>query len=112
VCRHHLTRRFFAQVFDIARCYPPQPEGDEFPGREFVEVPEESVFVAPMTSHASAKCKNVFDVDRVKDLEDFDDHGLSSDEDDDQAIPAKPLDSRPPPRTGKKVLPNFGIDAS
>jgi hypothetical protein len=52
------------------------------------------------------------DVDRVKDLEDFDDHVLSSDEDDDQAIPAKPLDSRPPPRAGKKVLPNFGIDAS
>jgi hypothetical protein len=52
------------------------------------------------------------DVDRVEDSEDFDDHVLSSDEDDDQAIPAKPLNSRPPPRAGKKVLPNFSVDAS
>jgi hypothetical protein len=52
------------------------------------------------------------DVDRVKDSKNFDDHDLSSDEDDDQAIPAKPLDSRPPPRAGKKVLPNFGVKAS
>jgi hypothetical protein len=52
------------------------------------------------------------DVDRVEDSEDFDNHGLSSDEEDDQAIPAKPLDSRPPPRAEKKVLPNFGVDAS
>jgi hypothetical protein len=58
------------------------------------------------------KRKNVIDVDRVKDLDDFDDHGLSSDEDDDQAIPAKPLDCRPPPRTRKKVLLNFSVDAS
>jgi hypothetical protein len=52
------------------------------------------------------------DVDRVEDSEDFDDHILSSDDDDGLAIHAKPLDSRPPPRTEKKVLPNFGIDAS
>jgi hypothetical protein len=52
------------------------------------------------------------DVDRVEDSEDFDDHVLSSDEDDGQAIPAKPLDSRPPPRARKKVLPNFSVDAS
>jgi hypothetical protein len=58
------------------------------------------------------KRKNVVDVDRVEDSEDFDDHDLSSDEDDDQAIPAKPLDSCPPPRSGKRVLPNFGVDAS
>jgi hypothetical protein len=44
----------------------------------------------------SMKHKHVVDVDRVKDSEDFDDHDLSSDGDDDQAIPAKPLDSRPP----------------
>jgi hypothetical protein len=43
---------FFAQVLDIAHCYPPQPEGGEFPGREFVEVPEESASAAPTTSHA------------------------------------------------------------
>jgi hypothetical protein len=52
------------------------------------------------------------DVDRVEDSEDFGDHILSSDDDDGLAIPAKPLNSRPPPRAGKKVLPNFGIDAS
>jgi hypothetical protein len=48
----------------------------------------------------------------VEDLEDFDDHGLSSDGYDDQAIPVKPLNSRPPPRAGKKILPNFDVDAS
>jgi hypothetical protein len=72
-----------------------------------VEVPEESASVAPTTSRASTKRKNIVDVDRVEDSEDFDEHGLSSDEDDDQAIPAKPLDRRPPPRAS-----NFGVNAS
>jgi hypothetical protein len=57
------------------------------------------------------KHKHVIDVDRVEDSENFDDHILSSDDDDGLAIPTKPLDSRPPPRTEKKVLPNFGVDA-
>jgi hypothetical protein len=52
------------------------------------------------------------DVDRVEDLEDFDDHNLSSNDNNGLAIHAKPLDSRPPPRMEKKVLPNFGVDAS
>jgi hypothetical protein len=52
------------------------------------------------------------DVDRVEDSEDFDDHILSSDEDDGPPIHAKPLDSRRPPRAGKKALPNFSVDAS
>jgi hypothetical protein len=103
---------FFAQVIDIARCYPPQPEGGEFPGREFAEVLEESASIAPTTSRASMKHKNIVDVDRVEDSEDFDSHGLSSNEDDDPAIPAKPLHSRPPRRYGMKILPNFGVDAS
>jgi hypothetical protein len=60
-----------------------------------------------MTLRSSTKRKNVVDVDRVEDSEDFDNHGLSSNKDHDQAIPAKPLDNRPPPQTGKKVLPNF-----
>jgi hypothetical protein len=55
------------------------------------------VSIAPTMSHTSMKCKQVMVVDRVEDSEDFDDHDLSSDEDDDRAIPAKPLDSRPPP---------------
>jgi hypothetical protein len=32
--------------------------------------------------------------------------------DDDGVIPAQPLDSRPPLRVGKKILPKFGLDAS
>jgi hypothetical protein len=88
---------FFAQVIDIARCYPPQSEGGEFPRRKFAKVPEESASVTPTTSRASTKHKNVVDVDRVEISEDFDGHGLSSNEDDDSAIPVKPLDSRPPP---------------
>jgi hypothetical protein len=103
---------FLAQVIDIARYYPPQQEGGEFPGREFVEAPKESASVAHTISRASTKRKNVTKTNRVKDSEDFDGRDFSSDEDDELAIPAKPLDSRPPPRSGKKVFPNFGVDAS
>jgi hypothetical protein len=88
---------FLAQVIDIACCYPPQPEGGEFLGREFAEVPEELTSIAPTTSRASTKRKKVVEIDRVEDLEDFDGCEFSSDEDDDSAIPAKPLDSHPPP---------------
>jgi hypothetical protein len=58
------------------------------------------------------KRKNVIKIDRVEDSEDFDGHDFTSDEDDDPTIPAKPLASRPPPRSGKKFIPNFGVDAS
>jgi hypothetical protein len=54
---------------------------------------------------------HVRDADRVEDLEDLDDHTPSLEDDDGAVIPAKPLDSRPPPRAGKRVLPNFGLDA-
>jgi hypothetical protein len=94
---------------DIAHCYPPQPKGGEFPGREFAKAPEESTSVSPITSRALTKHKNVVEIDRV---EDFDGHDFSSDEDDDTIIPTKPLASRPPPRSRKKVLPNFGVNAS
>jgi hypothetical protein len=60
-------------------------------------VPEESTSVAPTTSHASMKRKNVIEIDRVEDSKDFDNHNFSSNEDDDMIIPAKPLASRPPP---------------
>jgi hypothetical protein len=63
-------------------------------------------------SRASTKRKHVVDVDRVKDSEDFNDHILSSDDDDGLAIHAMPLASRRPPRAEKKVLPNFRVDAS
>jgi hypothetical protein len=56
--------------------------------------------------------KNVIEIDRVQDSEDFDGHDFSSNEDDDPVIPAKPLASRPPPQSGKKFLPNFGVDVS
>jgi hypothetical protein len=58
------------------------------------------------------KCKHVVGVERVEDSEDLDDLIPSSDDDDGGAIHAKPLDSRPPPRAGKRALPNFGLDAS
>jgi hypothetical protein len=38
------------QVINIARCYPPQPEDDEYPGRDFIEAPEESTSAAPSPS--------------------------------------------------------------
>jgi hypothetical protein len=52
------------------------------------------------------------DTDIVEDLEDLGDTNFSSGDDDDAVIPAKPLDSRPPPRMGKRALPNFGLNAS
>jgi hypothetical protein len=51
-------------------------------------------------------------VDRVKDSEDLDDPNLSSDDDDGATIHAKHLHSCPPPRAGKRALPNFSVDAS
>jgi hypothetical protein len=52
------------------------------------------------------------DTEIVEDLEDLGDTHLSFGDDDDGVIPAKPLDSRPPLRVGKKILPKFGLDAS
>jgi hypothetical protein len=87
----------FAQIIDIARCYPPQHEEGEYPGREFVEAPEESVSAAPTTSRALTKRTHAADVDRVEDSEDLDVHSPSSDDNDGAAILTRPLDSRPPP---------------
>jgi hypothetical protein len=58
------------------------------------------------------KRTHVADVDIVEDSEELGAHSPSSDDNDGAAILAKPLDSRPPPRAGKRVLPNFGLDAS
>jgi hypothetical protein len=52
------------------------------------------------------------DADIVEDSEDLGDTHFSSGDEDDSMIPAKPLDSCPPPRFGKKILPKFGLDAS
>jgi hypothetical protein len=51
-------------------------------------------------------------VDVVDDSEDLDDTHFISGDDGNNAIPASPLSRRPPPRTEKKILPKFGIDAS
>jgi hypothetical protein len=65
-----------------------------------------------MMSRTSIERTNVEDVDRVEDSKELGALSPSSGDDNDAAIPAKPLDSRPPTRAGKKVLPNFGLDAS
>jgi hypothetical protein len=102
-------RKCPAQILNVVRCYPPQPEDGEYPGRDFVEVPEESGSAAPTTSRASMRHANV---DRVEDSEDLGTRSPSSGDDDGTAIPAKPLDVGPPPRAGKRALPNFGLDTS
>jgi hypothetical protein len=81
----------------------------EYPGRDFTEVPEGSTSAAPSPPRAP---KKQLITDIVEDLEDLDDTHLTSGDDDDSAIPAVPLSSRPPLRVGKKALPKFGIDAS
>jgi hypothetical protein len=102
----------FAQVVNVARCYPPQPEVGEYLGHDFIEVSKELTSAAPLSSRASKKKKQVVDADVVEDSEDLGDTHLSSGDDDDSMIPAKPLDNRPPLRSGKKILPKFGLDAS
>jgi hypothetical protein len=97
------------QVIDVARCYPPQPEMGEYPGRDFAEVLEGSTSAAPSPPRAP-KRQRVADV--VEDSEDLDDTHFTSGDDGNSAIPASPLSCRPPPRTDKRVLPKFGIDAS
>jgi hypothetical protein len=101
-----------AQVVNIAQCYPPQPEVGEYPGRDFIEVLEESTSAAPSPSRAPATKKKVVDTEIVEDSEDLGDTHFSSGDDDDSAIPATPLSSHPPLRLGKKILPKFGLDAS
>jgi hypothetical protein len=59
----------------------------------------------------SAPSKRI-DVDRVEDSEELGAHSPSSGDDDGAAFRATPQDSRPPTRTGKRVLPKFGLDAS
>jgi hypothetical protein len=102
----------FIQIMKIARCYLPQPEDGEYPGHEFGEALEELALAAPTTSRASTRRMNVGDADRVEDSEELGARSPSLGDDDDAAIPAKPLDSRPPPRAGKKVLPNLGLGTS
>jgi hypothetical protein len=82
----------------------------EYLGRDFIKVPEESTSASPSPSRVSKKKKQVADV--IEDSEDLDDTYFSSGDDDDSVIPAAPLNSRPPLRLGKKILPKFGLDAS
>jgi hypothetical protein len=84
------------QVVNVARCYPPQPEDGEYPGRDFTEVPDESTSAAPSPSRASAKKKKLADADFIEDSEDLGNNHISSGDDNDGVIPAQPLDSRPP----------------
>jgi hypothetical protein len=67
------------------------------------------VFAAPTTSRVSAKRA---EVNRVEDSEELGAHSPSSGDNNGATIHATPLDNRPPTRTGKKVLPKFGLDAS
>jgi hypothetical protein len=99
----------FVQVINIARCYPPQPEMGEYSGRDFTDALEGSASAAPSPPRAT-KRRRVADV--VQDSEDLDETRSSSGDDDNSVIPASPLSRRPPPRTEKRIVPKFGIDAS
>jgi hypothetical protein len=81
----------------------------EYPGRDFIEVPEESTSAAPSPPRVP-KRQRIADV--VNDSEDLDDTHFTSGDDGNSAIPASPLSRRLPPRTEKKILPKFRIDAS
>jgi hypothetical protein len=82
----------------------------EYLGREFIKVPEESTSVAPSPPKASKK-QLVTDV--IEDSEDLDGAHLSSGDDGNSVIPVMLLlSSCPPPRTEKKILSKFRIDAS
>jgi hypothetical protein len=102
----------FIQIIPIARCYLPQPKDGEYPGHEFDKIPEESASAAPTMLRTSVKHTDVEDIDQVEDSEELGAHSPSSSDDNDMAILVKPLDSRPPPRAGKKTLPKFSLDTS
>jgi hypothetical protein len=85
-----------AQVVEIARCYPPQLEVGEYPGRDFIEVPEESTSAAPSPSRASKTKKQVADV--IEDSEDLNDTHFSSGDDDD-SDPCRAFEQPPPSLT-------------
>jgi hypothetical protein len=87
-------QKCFAQILNVVRCYPLQPKDGEYVGRDFVKVPDESGFAAPVTSRASTRHANV---DWVEDSEELGARSPSSGDDDGAAIPAKPLDVCPPP---------------
>jgi hypothetical protein len=80
----------------------------EYPGCDFTEVPEGSTSAAPSPPRA-LKRQRITDV--VDDSEDFDDTHFTLGDDGNSLIPTSPLSSRPPPRTEKKILSKFGIDA-
>jgi hypothetical protein len=81
----------------------------EYPGRDFTEVPEGSTSAAPSPPRAP-KRQRITDV--VDDSDEFNDTHFTLGDDGNSAIPVSPLSCRPPPRTEKKNLPKFGIDAS
>jgi hypothetical protein len=97
------------QIIPVARCYPPQPEDGKYPGCEFDDALEESGSATPTTSRASTRHANV---DWVEDSEELDAHSPSLGDDGGAVIPAKPLNVRPPPRVGKRTLPNFSFESS
>jgi hypothetical protein len=74
----------------------------EYPGRDFIEVPEESTSAALSPSGVLKKKKQVADV--VEDSEDLDDTHFSSGDDDDSVIPAAPLNSRPLFDLGRRLF--------
>jgi hypothetical protein len=78
-------------------------------GRDFTEVPAGSTSAAPSPLRAT-KRQRIADI--VDDSEDLDDTHFTSGDDGNSTIPASPLSRHPPPRTEKKILPRFGIDAS
>jgi hypothetical protein len=66
----------------------------EYPGHDFIEVPEGSTSAAPSPSRALKKKRQVADV--VEDSEDLDDTHFTSGDEGDSVIPVAPLSSRPP----------------
>jgi hypothetical protein len=101
--------KILVQVIEVARCYPPQPEMGEYPGRDLTEVPEGSTSAAPSPSRVP---KKQLITDIVEDSEDLNDSHLTSGDDDDSVIPAMPLNNRLPLQVGRGVLPKFGVGAS
>jgi hypothetical protein len=81
----------------------------KYPGWDFTKVPEGSTSAAPSPPRAP-KRQRIADV--VEDSEDLDDTHFTSGDDDNSVIPALPLSCHPPPRTEKKILSKFRIDAS
>jgi hypothetical protein len=97
----------------MARCYPPRPEDGAFPELKFFNTIDDSASAAPTTSRAEGgKRKRAAEADRVEYSEESNPSDSSCDKELDEAIPAKPISSRPYLKIKESRIDNYDLGDS